>query len=350
VTGCVFTPRTGSCTDDGNQCTNDVCAGGLCTHPNRADGVACEDGAFCTVNDTCQGGTCSPGPARTCDDNDPCTSNVCDESGHACVNDPIVPCVTTTTATTSTTTTSTTSAVTTTTATTSTTLAAFGHLKCYQAKDLRTKATYTLDAIPNVAGFANELGCTVKVGAKRICVEVGKQNVSPPPPGGGPPLPPNTGAVFLSYKLKCPKPTVAPVAFHDQFGAGSFTIGTVNGLLVPALPGPANNHFVCYKARDPRPRASYTMNLIAGVAGFTNELGCAVKLGAKGVCVQAAKQNVAPPPPGGGPGPGPSSGAKLVSYKLKCPKGILPPASIADQFGAGSVTPKAAKILLVPAS
>jgi cysteine-rich repeat protein len=31
--GCVFTPRTGTCTDDGNACTNDVCAGATCTHP-----------------------------------------------------------------------------------------------------------------------------------------------------------------------------------------------------------------------------------------------------------------------------------------------------------------------------
>jgi len=36
-------------------------------------------------------------------------------------------------------------------------------------------------------------------------------------------------------------------------------------------------------------------------------------------------------------------------YKLKCPKAIVPPGTFADQFGAGSFTPKAASTLVVPA-
>jgi len=118
---------------------------------------------------------------------------------------------------------------------------------------------------------------------------------------------------------------------------------------VPASPGPVNDHFECFKTKDLRPKASYTMDLLSGVAGFTDELGCTVKLGAKQVCVQATKQNVAPPPPGGGPGPGPDSGAKFIVYELKCPKAIVPPGTFADQFGAGSFTPKAASTLVVPA-
>jgi len=30
-----------TCQDDGNECTNDVCSGGVCTHPNVADGSDC---------------------------------------------------------------------------------------------------------------------------------------------------------------------------------------------------------------------------------------------------------------------------------------------------------------------
>ena len=98
-----------------------------------------------------------------------------------------------------------------------------------------------------------------------------------------------------------------------------------------------------------RHKASYIADLVAGVAGFTNELGCTIKLGASRVCVQVSSQNVNPVPPGGGPGPGPGSGAKFVGYKLKCPKGVLAPVVLTDDFGAGSFTPGAAKGLLVPA-
>lgn len=228
-------------------------------------------------------------------------------------------------------------------------LAPIGHLKCYKTKDARAKASYTLDLMAGVGGFANEIGCTLKLGSKRICVEVDKQNVAPPPPGGGPTIGPNTGSVFLSYKIKCLKQTVAPVTLIDQFGPGSFPVFTAKELLVPALPGPPNDHLKCYKTRDTRPKAAYTLDLIAGVAGFNNELGCSVKLGAKTVCVQVTKQNVAPPPPGGGPAPGPGAGAKLISYKLKCPKQALSAVGAIDQFGAGTFTPGTAAVLLVPA-
>ena len=92
------------------------------------------------------------------------------------------------------------------------------------------------------------------------------------------------------------------------------------------------------------------MDLLAGVAGFTDASGCTAKLGGKRVCVQVAKQNVSPAPPGGRPGPGPGSAEKFVSYKLKCPKGVLSPVGITDQFGAGTFTPAKAKLLIVPAS
>ena len=247
----------------------------------------------------------------------------------------------------------TTSTTTSTTSTSTTIPPGVGHLKCYGAKDARPKAAYTLDLIAGVGGFPNELGCSLKLGAKSICVEVDKQNASPPAPGGGPPIPPNASSIFLSYKVKCPKQSAAPVALADQFGAGSFSRGTVSELLVPArktLGDPANDHFECFRAKDARLTVSYTMDLIAGVSGFVDETGCTVNLGATEVCVQVTKQNVAPPPPGGGPGPGPNSGAKFIAYKLKCPKGVLPSFGIDDQFGGGTLTPKKTpKMLLVPA-
>lgn len=184
-----------------------------------------------------------------------------------------------------------------------------------------------------------------------------KQNVVPPPPGGGPTIPPNAGSVFLSYKVKCPKqPTGSQITLSDQFGSGSFTIGTgsfgvntATQLLVPALPGPDNGHYACFKVKDRRPKGSYTMDLIAGVGGFVDEIGCTVKLGARLVCVKATKHGVTPAPPGGGPGPGPDSGATFLSYTLKCPQGAVPPAAFTDQFGTGAFTPGSAKTFLVPA-
>jgi len=227
---------------------------------------------------------------------------------------------------------------------------AVGHLECYKAKDQRPKASYTLGLSGNVPGFTGETACKLKLGAKRICVEVDKQNVLPRPPGGGPLVPPNTGSVFLSYKVRCPRQAIAPVTLVDQFGGGSFGVAKATELLVPALPGGANDHFECYKAKDARPKATYTADLAAGVAGFMNQLGCTVKVPAKRLCVQVSTANVTPAPPGGGPGPGPSGGQRFLYYDVSCPKWILPPASIADPFGTGTLTPGVAKSLLVPAS
>jgi hypothetical protein len=48
------------------------------------DGLACDDGAFCTVDDACQAGVCSGGP-RDCDDDVECNGVAqCDEAADAC--------------------------------------------------------------------------------------------------------------------------------------------------------------------------------------------------------------------------------------------------------------------------
>lgn len=45
------------CSDDGNPCTNDVCSGGGCSHPNKSNGLSCGGGK------TCENGVCSDPPA-----------------------------------------------------------------------------------------------------------------------------------------------------------------------------------------------------------------------------------------------------------------------------------------------
>jgi hypothetical protein len=65
---------------DGNPCTDDECdpvAG--CHYPSNAD--TCDDGNDCTFGDTCGGGQCLGGPLVECDDGDPCTDDVCAADG-----------------------------------------------------------------------------------------------------------------------------------------------------------------------------------------------------------------------------------------------------------------------------
>jgi hypothetical protein len=69
------------CAADGNPCTDDICDGaGACGHPNNT--APCDDGLFCTGTDTCSGGSCQH-------TGDPCAggpecNNVCNEVGDNC--------------------------------------------------------------------------------------------------------------------------------------------------------------------------------------------------------------------------------------------------------------------------
>ena len=85
-----------ACTDDGNQCTNDVCDGeGLCAHTNKAAGVACGSptSSDCDNADTCDGaGAClvnhvADGTACTSDGiectTDACSSGTCAHTNKA---------------------------------------------------------------------------------------------------------------------------------------------------------------------------------------------------------------------------------------------------------------------------
>jgi cysteine-rich repeat protein len=78
TSACVVAVPDGTpCAEDGNECTEDVCQGGLC-NLGVADGTSCDDGALCTVNDTCQAGTCAGERIA------PCCGNGIIESNEEC--------------------------------------------------------------------------------------------------------------------------------------------------------------------------------------------------------------------------------------------------------------------------
>ncbi|UCE58737.1 MAG: hypothetical protein JSU63_14990, partial [Phycisphaerales bacterium] len=66
------------CTDDGNQCTDDICDQGYCTHPYEPIGTLCDDELFCTIDEYCTSGECGNG-SSACDDGIGCTDDSCDE-------------------------------------------------------------------------------------------------------------------------------------------------------------------------------------------------------------------------------------------------------------------------------
>ncbi|MCC6624938.1 MAG: hypothetical protein IT385_27070 [Deltaproteobacteria bacterium] len=81
---CVYEPQSGgACTDDGNDCTTDVCDAGACAHEAQ-DGAACGTRTECTEG-VCVADTCTVVEiAGACDDGVGCTSDACVEG--ACVN------------------------------------------------------------------------------------------------------------------------------------------------------------------------------------------------------------------------------------------------------------------------
>src|SRR5689334_23317877 len=103
------------------------------------------------------------------------------------------------------------------------------HLKCYKVKDSQAKTTYTAD----LGGLIAEPGCIIKVPGNLFCTQATKTNVTPPPLGGVD----NTGPAgrFLCYKVKCPKATVAPFQWHDQFGDRQLTPSTPKILCAPEI-------------------------------------------------------------------------------------------------------------------
>jgi hypothetical protein len=105
--GCKHTNSTAPCDDDGNACTNDLCASGTCAHPavsvatncgastnpcttGQCSGNTCvqtpnqnicDDGNACTSNDHCATGSCTGTAFKDCSDGNPCTQDSCDPFG-----------------------------------------------------------------------------------------------------------------------------------------------------------------------------------------------------------------------------------------------------------------------------
>lgn len=89
VDACSGGTCSGSARDcgDGNECTDDSCneLGDTCENMNNSG--ACDDGSFCTAGDACVDGACVPGTGDTCDDENVCTDDECDEEADSCSNE-----------------------------------------------------------------------------------------------------------------------------------------------------------------------------------------------------------------------------------------------------------------------
>jgi hypothetical protein len=51
---------------------------------NKANGTECDDGLFCNIGETCQAGVCAGGMALSCNDNQSCTADSCNENKDSC--------------------------------------------------------------------------------------------------------------------------------------------------------------------------------------------------------------------------------------------------------------------------
>jgi len=70
--------------DDDNDCTLDLCKGSEgCSHEGKSEGE-CVDGDACSVGDHCEEGQCVGLPIA-CDDDNPCTDDLCDGAGGCAV-------------------------------------------------------------------------------------------------------------------------------------------------------------------------------------------------------------------------------------------------------------------------
>ncbi len=76
------------CPDSGNPCRPNVCVPttGQCIAVNAPNGSTCADGDLCTVDDACVAGKCT-GKKASCDDGNPCTADSC--AGGLCVHTPL---------------------------------------------------------------------------------------------------------------------------------------------------------------------------------------------------------------------------------------------------------------------
>ncbi len=88
---CVPANEGAACTADANECTQDQCVAGTCSHPAVSNGTLCNDGTACTRSDTCQGGACTGADPVVCTAKDVChVAGSCDPATGTC-SDPAKP-------------------------------------------------------------------------------------------------------------------------------------------------------------------------------------------------------------------------------------------------------------------
>lgn len=90
--GACFIDRV--CWDVGDVNPENACEACRSRSTTWQDAESCDDGTFCTAPDPCVDGMCRSGPARDCDDGNPCTTDVCNEAADRCdhVSTPGVDC------------------------------------------------------------------------------------------------------------------------------------------------------------------------------------------------------------------------------------------------------------------
>lgn len=88
--------QTGACKGsgvkcgDGNSCTNDTCDKQTGCYSTPAPiNTSCSDNDACTLKDVCVDAVCKAGSKKSCEDNNVCTSDACDVTDGACVNQPL---------------------------------------------------------------------------------------------------------------------------------------------------------------------------------------------------------------------------------------------------------------------
>jgi hypothetical protein len=75
-------------------CRKSVCqpATGLCLLTDMPPGTLCSDGNPCTAGDHCSAGLCAPGTEVSCDDDNPCTEDLCDPEDGCLYSAKNLPC------------------------------------------------------------------------------------------------------------------------------------------------------------------------------------------------------------------------------------------------------------------
>ncbi len=87
-TGCVTQNKLDDTGCGMSFCSNGLCKSGHCDITPVNEGVACNDGLFCTVGDTCKSGFCV-GTPNPCPTDAQCVQGTCDEATKSCTMTPI---------------------------------------------------------------------------------------------------------------------------------------------------------------------------------------------------------------------------------------------------------------------